>query len=217
MFLINRSVLLMIGSPCAPSSPSSTAAASRRRRPASTWSQAAASQQLKRLEELLGCRLFERVGRRLVLAPAGERLLAQAQRLVTQTESAVEHAAAGVRGRGPAWRALRHHRQRRAGHPAPLRTRTAKSARQPGLRGFEGRAPADALGRRRPRAHHRNRLRPLRRDPAYRPAGVGRRAGRRCASQGSAAGVARRADLRSALWRSRRWARRGATGARSAR
>lgn len=49
-------------------------------------SQAAASQQLKRLEELLGCRLFERVGRRLVLAPAGERLLAQAQRLVTQSE-----------------------------------------------------------------------------------------------------------------------------------
>jgi len=47
-------------------------------------SQAAASQQVKRLEEMLDCRLFERVGRRLVLAPAGERLLAQAQRLVSQ-------------------------------------------------------------------------------------------------------------------------------------
>lgn len=47
-------------------------------------SQAAASQQIKRLEELLGCRLFERAGRRLVLAPAGERLVAQAQRLVAQ-------------------------------------------------------------------------------------------------------------------------------------
>jgi DNA-binding transcriptional LysR family regulator len=45
-------------------------------------SQAAASQQLKRLEETLGCRLFERVGRRLVLAPAGERLEAQARRLL---------------------------------------------------------------------------------------------------------------------------------------
>src|SRR5262245_8034354 len=45
-------------------------------------SQAAASQQLKRLEEALACRLFERAGRRLVLAPAGERLLAQARRLL---------------------------------------------------------------------------------------------------------------------------------------
>ena len=49
-------------------------------------SQAAASQQVKRLEEMLDCRLFERVGRRLVLAPAGERLLAQAQRLVSQAD-----------------------------------------------------------------------------------------------------------------------------------
>jgi DNA-binding transcriptional LysR family regulator len=45
-------------------------------------SQAAASQQIRRLEEALDCRLFERVGRRLVLAPAGERLLAQARRLL---------------------------------------------------------------------------------------------------------------------------------------
>jgi DNA-binding transcriptional LysR family regulator len=45
-------------------------------------SQAAASQQVKRLEEALACRLFERAGRRLVLAPAGERLLAQARRLL---------------------------------------------------------------------------------------------------------------------------------------
>jgi DNA-binding transcriptional LysR family regulator len=52
-------------------------------------SQAAASQQVKRLEELLACRLFERVGRRLVLAPAGERLLAQAQRLVAQSDELV--------------------------------------------------------------------------------------------------------------------------------
>lgn len=45
-------------------------------------SQAAASQQIKRLEEVLGCRLFERQGRGVALAPAGERLLAQARRLV---------------------------------------------------------------------------------------------------------------------------------------
>jgi DNA-binding transcriptional LysR family regulator len=49
-------------------------------------SQAAASQQIKRLEEVLGCRLFERQGRRLRLAPAGERLLAQARRLVAQND-----------------------------------------------------------------------------------------------------------------------------------
>src|SRR5215475_4532264 len=45
-------------------------------------SQAAASQQIKRLEQALECRLFERQGRRLALAPAGERLLAQARRML---------------------------------------------------------------------------------------------------------------------------------------
>lgn len=49
-------------------------------------SQAAVSQQVKRLEEALDARLFERQGRRLVLAPAGERLLAQARRLVMQND-----------------------------------------------------------------------------------------------------------------------------------
>jgi DNA-binding transcriptional LysR family regulator len=45
-------------------------------------SQAAVSQQIKRLEDALECRLFERNGRRLALAPAGERLIAQARRLL---------------------------------------------------------------------------------------------------------------------------------------
>ncbi|HZP98123.1 MAG TPA: LysR family transcriptional regulator [Reyranella sp.] len=49
-------------------------------------SQAAASQQIKRLEEMLECRLFERQGRGLALAPAGERLEAQARRLVAASE-----------------------------------------------------------------------------------------------------------------------------------
>src|SRR5260370_6615438 len=52
-------------------------------------SQAAVSQQIKRLEEALGCGLFERQGRRLVLARAGERLLAQARRLVAQNDELV--------------------------------------------------------------------------------------------------------------------------------
>lgn len=49
-------------------------------------SQAAASQQIKRLEQMLECRLFERQGRKLALAPAGERLEAQARRLVAGSE-----------------------------------------------------------------------------------------------------------------------------------
>jgi DNA-binding transcriptional LysR family regulator len=49
-------------------------------------SQAAVSQQIKRLEEVLGQCLFEREGRRLALAPAGERLIAQARRLVAQND-----------------------------------------------------------------------------------------------------------------------------------
>ena len=52
-------------------------------------SQAAASQQIKRLEQTLDCRLFERQGRGLELAPAGERLLAQARRLVAQNDDLV--------------------------------------------------------------------------------------------------------------------------------
>lgn len=44
--------------------------------------QAAVSQQIKRLEDLFGCPLFERSHKRLLLAPAGERLLSGAQRLV---------------------------------------------------------------------------------------------------------------------------------------
>lgn len=52
-------------------------------------SQAAASQQIKRLEALLDARLFERRGRRLALAPAGERLLAQARRVVAQSDELV--------------------------------------------------------------------------------------------------------------------------------
>ena len=44
--------------------------------------QAAVSQQLKRLEELFGTALFERHHKRLSLKPSGERLVAHAQRLI---------------------------------------------------------------------------------------------------------------------------------------
>lgn len=45
--------------------------------------QAAVSQQIKRLEELLGAPLFMREHKRLTLSPAGERLLGLAQRMIT--------------------------------------------------------------------------------------------------------------------------------------
>ena len=44
--------------------------------------QAAVSLQIKRLEDQVGRQLFDREHRRLVLTPAGERLLAKAQRIV---------------------------------------------------------------------------------------------------------------------------------------
>ena len=160
-------------------------------------SQAAASQQIKRLEEALECRLFERTGT-AAGAGAGRRAAvgAGAPAARAQRRSLVVDAHAVVRRRGPPGRALRHHRGLRAAHPAPLRQGAAAGARQPGLRRFKSGARAAEVGRRRSRAHHRDRMRPPRRDLAHRPAGVGRRAGRRCASQGPAAGFARRADLR---------------------
>ncbi len=49
--------------------------------------QAAVSLQIKRLEDMLGQALFDREHRRLTLAPAGERLLANAQRLVALNDA----------------------------------------------------------------------------------------------------------------------------------
>jgi DNA-binding transcriptional LysR family regulator len=48
--------------------------------------QAAVSLQLKRLEDLLGQSLFERVHKRLLLAPAGEQLLGNAKRLIAMND-----------------------------------------------------------------------------------------------------------------------------------
>ena len=50
-------------------------------------SQAAVSLQIKRLEDMLGQTLFQREHRRLTLAPSGERLLANAQRLVALNDA----------------------------------------------------------------------------------------------------------------------------------
>lgn len=44
--------------------------------------QAAVSQQVKRLEEMFGTELFERHHKRLALKPNGERLMAHAQRMI---------------------------------------------------------------------------------------------------------------------------------------
>jgi DNA-binding transcriptional LysR family regulator len=49
-------------------------------------SQGAISQQIRRLEELSGSRLFLRVGRRMVLSPAGQQLLASATHMVASND-----------------------------------------------------------------------------------------------------------------------------------
>src|SRR3989442_5728100 len=64
--------------------------------------QSALSHQLRDIEERLGAALFLRVGKRLVLTPAGERLLESARDLLDrlrQTEDAVRHLGK-ARGRG---------------------------------------------------------------------------------------------------------------------
>src|SRR5215510_1318865 len=48
--------------------------------------QAAVSQQLKRLEELFGTELFERHHKRLTLRPDGERLIVHAHRLIATND-----------------------------------------------------------------------------------------------------------------------------------
>ena len=53
--------------------------------------QPALTQQIKSLEEELGCQLFERIGKRkLILTPAGERLLDFAETVLMKYESLVE-------------------------------------------------------------------------------------------------------------------------------
>ncbi len=52
--------------------------------------QAAVSLQIRRLEETLGQALFEREHKRLVLAPAGELLLGQAQRLISMNDEVMD-------------------------------------------------------------------------------------------------------------------------------
>src|SRR5262252_10001095 len=48
--------------------------------------QAAVSQQIKRLEELFGTQLFERHHKRLALRPDGERLLTYAHKLIAHND-----------------------------------------------------------------------------------------------------------------------------------
>src|SRR5258707_4499429 len=64
-------------------------------------SQAAASQQGKRLEEALDRPLFERAGRRPVLGPAGERLFAQARPVLSLHDAGLaSHRAPSVERQG---------------------------------------------------------------------------------------------------------------------
>ena len=54
--------------------------------------QPALSRQIAQLEDLLGVRLFDRVGRRLALTNPGEELLAQCRGLLTHASAVREHA-----------------------------------------------------------------------------------------------------------------------------
>src|SRR3989442_15094990 len=63
-------------------------------------SQPALSRQIRELERVLGVRLFDRIGRRIVLATDGEEILERSRRLLAEAESLHERAAAlgGARG-----------------------------------------------------------------------------------------------------------------------
>jgi len=58
--------------------------------------QSALSHQLRDAEERLGIRLFERVGRRLILAPAGERLLRSARAVIEELDRAEDEIRRGA-------------------------------------------------------------------------------------------------------------------------
>ncbi len=141
-------------------------------------SQSALSHQLLDIESRLGTPLFLRVGKRLALTPAGERLLASANEVlatIVQTEDAIRQLVRGQPGR-----AAHHDRML---HVLPLAAADveavsphASSRRRPNRRHRHERADRRAArGAARPRDRERPRARPARRHAAA----VRRRAGGR--------------------------------------
>src|SRR5260370_2547128 len=63
-------------------------------------SQPTLSRQIRELEQSLGVRLFDRIGRRIVLAADGREMLARSRRLLAEAESLRERAAALGGGTG---------------------------------------------------------------------------------------------------------------------
>src|SRR5260370_17294098 len=63
-------------------------------------SQPTLSRQIRELEQSLGVRLFDRIGRRIVLAADGREMLARSRHLLAEAESLRERAAAPPRGTG---------------------------------------------------------------------------------------------------------------------
>ena len=53
-------------------------------------SQPTLSTQIKKLEETLGATLIERTNRRVMLSPAGEQIVAQAQRILSEVNNLTE-------------------------------------------------------------------------------------------------------------------------------
>jgi DNA-binding transcriptional LysR family regulator len=136
--------------------------------------QAAVSQQVKRLEEVFGTELFERHHKRLVLKPNGERLMAHAQRMIALNDE--------VWG---AMSAPAYEGEVRLGVPhdivgtylPPILRRFDKAwprARVAQVHHHAEPAGAAAAGQHRSDAHHRGALRAQRRDADRGPAGVDR-------------------------------------------
>ena len=63
-------------------------------------SQPTLSRQIRELERFLGIQLFDRIGRRIVLAADGREMLARTRRLLAEAESLRERAAALGGGKG---------------------------------------------------------------------------------------------------------------------
>ncbi len=180
--------------------------------------QAAVSQQLKRLEELFGVELFDRTNRTLRTTAAGERLLSHAQTMMTDERRAVgPDEQAALRGRGARRRPARC---RRAQHPAGAASASTAPGRA--CRSRSRRGSRSISSPRSTAASSTSPWRPSATSPrmpscccAIRWSGSARAAGRRiCASRCRSRSAAPTA--RSGLRPSRRWPPRGATGVRCA-
>jgi DNA-binding transcriptional LysR family regulator len=94
-------------------------------------SQSAISLQIRKLEQIVGERLFSRTARRVTLTPAGERLMGYAERMLALHDEALSafrqgEARGHVRLGTPEDIATAHLPKALAGSPAPIRAFSLK-------------------------------------------------------------------------------------------